>query len=85
MKPQPVHPRPSTAHPIMAWVWGMLLFTLVGACQAQEWPTSPIKLIIPFAPGGGNDGAGRLVAKPNRTDTPFLCSRQGLWMSTLGS
>ena len=63
MKPQPVHPRPSTAHPIMAWVWGMLLFTLVGACQAQEWPTSPIKLIIPFAPGGGNDGAGRLVAK----------------------
>ena len=63
MKPQPVHPCPSTAHPIMAWVWGMLLFTLVGACQAQEWPTSPIKLIIPFAPGGGNDGAGRLVAK----------------------
>jgi tripartite-type tricarboxylate transporter receptor subunit TctC len=47
----------------MAWVWGMLLFTLVGACPAQEWPTSPIKLIIPFAPGGGNDGAGRLVAK----------------------
>jgi len=31
--------------------------------QAQEWPNSPIKLIIPFAPGGGNDGAGRLLAK----------------------
>lgn len=34
-----------------------------GAAQAQEWPNSPIKLIIPFAPGGGNDGAGRLLAK----------------------
>ncbi len=63
MKPQPVHPRPSTPHPIMAWVWGMLLLALMGSCQAQEWPSSPIKLIIPFAPGGGNDGAGRLVAK----------------------
>jgi tripartite-type tricarboxylate transporter receptor subunit TctC len=31
--------------------------------HAQEWPNNPIKLIIPFAPGGGNDGAGRLLAK----------------------
>ena len=30
---------------------------------AQEWPNAPIKLIIPFAPGGGNDGAGRVLAK----------------------
>lgn len=37
--------------------WGM------AAAQAQEWPNSPIKLIIPFAPGGGNDSAGRLLAK----------------------
>ena len=31
--------------------------------HAQDWPNNPIKLIIPFAPGGGNDGAGRLLAK----------------------
>ena len=31
--------------------------------HAQEWPSNPIRLIIPFAPGGGNDGAGRILAK----------------------
>ena len=30
---------------------------------AEEWPSSPIKLIIPFAPGGGVDGAGRILAQ----------------------
>ena len=35
----------------------------VGPLHAQEWPQTPIKLIIPFAPGGGNDGAGRLLGK----------------------
>ena len=30
---------------------------------AEDWPTGPIKLIIPFAPGGGVDGAGRMLAQ----------------------
>jgi tripartite-type tricarboxylate transporter receptor subunit TctC len=42
---------------------GLILMGAGLLAQAQEWPNAPIKLIIPFAPGGGNDGAGRLLAK----------------------
>src|SRR5665811_2416626 len=30
---------------------------------AQSWPQRPIKMIVPFPPGGGTDFVGRLVAK----------------------
>lgn len=38
------------------------LIALAGAALAQEWPTRPITLIIPFAPGGGIDASGRIQA-----------------------
>lgn len=31
--------------------------------EAQAWPARPIKLIAPFAPGGGSDFTSRLVAE----------------------
>ncbi len=34
----------------------------VGAAQGQTYPRGPVKVIVPFPPGGGVDTAGRLLA-----------------------
>src|ERR1700737_3342350 len=40
-----------------------LLCVLPGLACAQAWPQKSIKMIVPFAAGGGTDFIARLVAK----------------------
>jgi len=38
------------------------LLMLAGSAAAQDYPTKPVRLIIPFPPGGSNDVVGRMIA-----------------------
>jgi tripartite-type tricarboxylate transporter receptor subunit TctC len=40
-----------------------LLLALTTMAATQEYPTKPVRLIIPFPPGGSNDVVGRLFAQ----------------------
>jgi tripartite-type tricarboxylate transporter receptor subunit TctC len=37
--------------------------TLTGAMAAEQWPTRPVTMVIPFAAGGPTDVLGRVVAQ----------------------
>ena len=48
--------------------WKLILVFLaavagVGPAPAQDWPNRPVKIIVPFAPGGNADGMARIIGQ----------------------
>lgn len=58
----------------------LLCACLAGNATAQTYPTRPVKVVVPFAPGGSNDIFGRVIAA-QLTDklgqTVFIDNRPG--------
>src|ERR1700730_7656789 len=49
----------------LAWFWAFALALPFGPADARAdaYPPHPIKLIVPYAPGGGADAVARIVSK----------------------
>jgi tripartite-type tricarboxylate transporter receptor subunit TctC len=41
----------------------LLVAAIVAPARAQDWPQRPVKIIVPFAPGGNADGMARIIGQ----------------------
>src|SRR5260221_12085596 len=44
--------------------WLAALLFCAASAQAQNYPNQPIRLIVPWPPGGGVDTSARIIAQP---------------------
>jgi tripartite-type tricarboxylate transporter receptor subunit TctC len=47
----------------LAAVVALAIAATAGAHAQQDYPNRPVRLVVPFPPGGGNDTLGRIVAQ----------------------
>jgi len=56
-----------------------LMFLAAGPAPAAEWPTKPLTLIIPWAPGGATDISSRMLVErfKDKLGQPVMINNQG--------
>ena len=79
--------RAACPHPLARIPALLLLGTLAGGAGAADYPVKPVRLVIPFAPGGSNDIVGRLVGQnlQDRIGQPFIIDNRAGAGGVLGT
>jgi tripartite-type tricarboxylate transporter receptor subunit TctC len=65
---------------------GLLLMT-AASVHAQDWPAKPVRVIVPYPPGGGHDFASRVVAQAlaDALKQPFVVENRSGASGTIGT
>jgi tripartite-type tricarboxylate transporter receptor subunit TctC len=65
----------------------LILTFLSGHCAAQAWPAKPLRLMVPFPPGGSTDIVARIVAQKMSValGQPIVIENRGGAGGTLGT
>ena len=60
---------------------------LAAPALAQSFPDKPLKMIVPYPPGGGTDGLGRITCQflSDKLGQPIVIQNIGGASSTVGS
>ena len=64
-----------------------LALAVSAAAIAQQYPAKPVRIVVPFAPGGGSDFTGRLIAQKltERIGTSFIVENRAGAGGNLGA
>jgi tripartite-type tricarboxylate transporter receptor subunit TctC len=65
----------------------VLCLSIPGFASAQDYPTRPVKIVVPFGAGGGTDALARFLAHglEARLGQPFIIENRGGSGTTLGA
>src|SRR3954468_18561392 len=72
---------------IRAAIGALSLAGTIAAVHAQDYPTQPVRFVVPYAAGGGTDAMGRFFAKglEQRLRQPFVVENRAGSGTTIGA